>query len=165
MLSRDVGVPLLHSQACMTDALPSQDGLRLSFPLFIRPLLADIICPPSCLVTCLRDTPAFSRMWSDDRPFFHCEYGGLPCSSCVYTSVHWMRNRAVISFQNTRNPGCDRTIVTSCSACTFSYCVPLMWIPLLTTRKTMLYCHQTSVFSKDLYSRVWPDDSYFLLCK
>jgi hypothetical protein len=165
VLSHDVGVPLLHSQTCRTDALPCQDGLRLAFPLFIWPLLADIISPPSCLVTCLRATPLYSRVWPDDRPFLHCEYGGLPCSSSVYTSVHCIQNRAILSFQNTCTPGCGRTIVPSCSASTGSYCVLPMWIPLFPSCKTVLYCHQTSVFSKYLYLRVWPDDSSFLLCE
>jgi len=38
-------------------------------------------------------------------------------------------------------------------------------IPLFPARKTVLYCHQTSVFSKYPYSRMWPDDSSFLVCK
>jgi len=26
-------------------------------------------------------------VWPDDRPFLHCAYGVLPCSSSVYTSI------------------------------------------------------------------------------
>ena len=97
MLSHDVGVPLLHRQTCMTGALPCQDGLRLAFPLFIWQLLADIISPPSCLVTCLRATPAYSRVWPDDSPFLHCAYGDPPCSSSVYNTVPCTQNRAILS--------------------------------------------------------------------
>jgi len=142
VLSHDVGVPLLHSQTCRKDALPCQDGLRLAFPLFIWTLLADIISPQSCLVTCLRATPAYSRVWPDDRPFLHCAYGDLPCSSSVYTSIPRTQNRAILTsdvfIQNNRTPVCGQTRVPSCSVSTGSYCVLLTWIPLIPARKTVL---------------------------
>ena len=53
----------------------------------------------------------------------------------------------------------------SCTARTTSYHVHLMCIPLFPARKTVLYCHPTSVFPKYPYSRVWPDDSSIFLCK
>jgi hypothetical protein len=61
--------------------------------------------------------------------------------------------------------GCGRLIVPSCTARTASYHVHLVCKPLFPARRTVLYCHPTSVFSKYPYSKVWPDDSSFFICK
>ena len=127
--------------------------LRLAFPLFIWPLLVDISNPPSCLVTCPRATPAYSRMWPEYSPFLHCAYGVVPCSSSVNTYIHCTQNCAILSsdvclFKSTRAPMFGRTIVPSCFASTASYYVLLMYIPLFPARKTVLYYYPKLEFSK-----------------
>jgi len=111
VLSHDVGVPLLHSQTCRTDALPCQDGLRLAFPLFIWPLLADIISPhlvlwrvcaphlhtPGCGLTIVPSCTAHTAT-------YHVSLVCIPLFPARKTVLYCHQTS---SFQNTRTPMCS----------------------------------------------------------
>ena len=99
----------------------------------------------------------------------------LRCSpvsdTALYMTVTCIHNQPAIRVlwsvcaPHLHTPGFVLTIGPSCTAHTTSYHVHLVCIPLFSARKTVLYCHPTSVFSKYPYSRVWADDSSFFLCK
>jgi len=76
---------------------------------------------------------------------------------------HLVLKRECVSHRHT--PGCGRTIVPFCTARTAPYHFHLVCIPPFPTRKILPYCHPNSVFSKYPYTKVWTDDSSFLLCK
>ena len=140
MFSHDVGVPLLHSTAIRVGQIhflsKMLSGTR-SRSLYDRYLLTSArhivllrVCaphlhPPVCgLMTgpsCTAHTASYH---------VHLVYTSIPCTqNCAILLSD-------VSYQNTRTPGCSRTIVPSCSASSGSYCILLMCIP---ARKTVLY--------------------------